>query len=149
MPLLFNFQRGGHRGRGEIEKRKNRNRHGFDRLNGFENQDLNLIRSIRQIRGDFGIYWRTYSTQQPSDKVTAVRWSAGRSRPGQPVRGKSGLHRVRWWVTPTPGPPRCLPGARRYSGGTVQQKGNRPLCEFKVQKSKFKDQEAWVSIFEL
>src|SRR5258708_2993963 len=32
---------------------------------------------------------------------SAVRGPAGRSSPGQPGGGKSGLHRMRWWVTPT------------------------------------------------
>ena len=31
---------------------------------------------------------------------------AGRPRAGKPVRGKSGLHRARWWATPTRGDPR-------------------------------------------
>ena len=39
--------------------------------------------------------------------------------------GKSGLHRARWWVTPTPGNGSGSP-ARTPAGGKVQQKVYRP-----------------------
>src|SRR6478736_6528514 len=53
--------------------------------------------------------------------------------------GKSGLHRARWWVTPTPGNGSVLPGAGRQRAGQCNRK-DTACGEGKREKDKGKSE---------